>query len=64
MAKRRRELTAEELTCLKVFADANGRQWKSALRLDWMRARAVPQLQALRNSHGPMWLNTFKFPIG
>lgn len=63
MAKHR-ELTDEELTCLKVYAAFHGRQWKAALRQDWRRASAVPQLQALRNSHGTNWLDKFRFPEG
>lgn len=55
-------ITDDQMTCLKVFAAFHGRNWKSALRAAWMNASAVPQLQMLRNSHGPSWLKNFTFP--
>ena len=56
------DITKEELTCLRVYADVNGRKWKAQLRQDWQRDTCVPQLRSLRNSHGPSWLVRFKFP--
>lgn len=56
------EISQEQLNCLKMYADMQGRRWKQSLRNDWAKAAAVPQLQWLRNTHGPSWLAKFKFP--
>lgn len=53
-------LTATELTSLREYAATHGARWKAALREDWMGARAVGPLQALRNTRGPRWLLDFR----
>ena len=54
-----RPLTADALIALCAFAAVHGREWKRALRTAWERGTASPDLQALRNSHGPSWLVGF-----
>lgn len=63
-------LTTEQLQALKQFADANGRNWKSALNTVWMNGAynyavlggADPGcLQQVRNEFGPSWLVRFSF---
>ena len=61
---RRRKPTQEQVEALRSFARANGRLWKQALRDAWMRAGEPGPLQALRNSHGPSWLASFRLPAG
>lgn len=51
-----RPLTNEEHVAVQAYALEHGRNWKAALRDDWMNARTTGILQALRNSHGPSWL--------
>ena len=57
-----RELTADELRAVQAYAAKHGRTWKQQLRYAWMDASEPGYLQALRNSHGPAWLNTFRLP--
>jgi hypothetical protein len=55
-------LTTEQRTALLAYAKENGRLWKSELIWTWERASArvagdvSPELQQLRNTHGPSWL--------
>ena len=56
-------ITPEQLGALLTFARQNGRTWKSALCKAWLYGNCnVPALQALRNTHGPNWLKTFRLP--
>jgi hypothetical protein len=55
-------LTPEQVLAVQQFASAHGRTWKQALRDAWMAASEPGTLQALRNSHGPSWLISFKLP--
>jgi hypothetical protein len=54
------KLTTEQLDAIKEYAAIYGRTWKQSLRDDWMAARCIGAVHALRNSHGPSWLNSFK----
>lgn len=64
--ERLRPLDAIELAELKAFADQEGRRWKDVLNYEyWFRGlpvRGFPSLYGLRNSHGPTWLDRFRFP--
>ena len=51
-----RPLTNEEHAAVQAYALEHDRNWKSALRDDWMNAKTTGILQALHNSHGPSWL--------
>jgi hypothetical protein len=60
--------TPQQLEALTLFAAANGRNWKSALRTLWENGayeRAVlggadsAALQQIRNTFGPTWLTRF-----
>lgn len=58
-----------QLAALQRYAAANGRDWKSKLNADWMRARYPSVdfddgacLQQLRNILGPSWLVKYKLP--
>lgn len=62
--------TGEQIEALRLFAAANGRKWKSALRTVWENGayeRAVlggadpAPLQQVRNTFGPTWLIRFSF---
>jgi hypothetical protein len=53
-------LTCEQEEALKRSAQAHGRTWKHVLRAQWLQASAEPILHALRNSHGPNWLATYR----
>lgn len=59
------KLTDEELIELKSFATQEGRRWKEVLNYEyWFRGLPVPGfplLYGLRNSHGPVWLDDFRF---
>ncbi len=54
-----RPLTSDEHAAVQAYALEHGRNWKAALRDDWMNARTTGILQALRNSHGPGWLERY-----
>lgn len=61
MARRKyRTLTYEEEIELVKFAVAHGRRWRRVLSDQWMTASAPPILHALRNSHGPTWLASYR----
>ena len=57
------DISREQGIALLVYRDANGKQWKSKLSMDWMRA-GYPSvssghgaaLQQIRNTYGPSWL--------
>ncbi len=57
-------LTNAERLAVLAYAREKGRRWKQALREDWMRAdpriggESSPELQQIRNTLGPSWLNT------
>lgn len=64
-------LTADQIASVREFARMKGRRWKEEARLLWQSAdisaaysadwRAVlTDVYALRNSHGPSWLNSFR----
>lgn len=60
-------LTPEQLEALDAFRTRNGRNWKSALRANWERARYpnmtpdhAAALQRVRNTLGPEWLSKFQ----
>lgn len=63
------QLSPEQLSALRTFADANGVQWKSKLNAAWAtgRYRDYPgtalygYLQQVRNVFGPSWLLKFSF---
>ena len=52
-----------DLDRLRRYADQHGRLWKSRLWGEWVNASAEPALHALRNTHGPTWLEQFHLPI-
>jgi len=52
----------EQLAALAAFAARHGRYWKAALRRQWERAGAAPELHRLRNTHGPTWLDNYRLP--
>lgn len=59
------ELSADALAALRCYAAKHGRAWKSKLRDAWMGLPPHDDggfLRALRNTHGPSWLVSFKFP--
>ena len=61
------ELTEQQLTALKRFANSRGRTWKSKLLDCWMAshygfADDSANLQQLRDNLGPSWLMKFKLP--
>ena len=66
----RRELKDYQLAALRTFAQANGRNWKSALNDAWSTGRYrnyngaddEGALQEIRNYFGPSWLVRFSFP--
>jgi hypothetical protein len=55
-------LTQEEIAALEQYAAEHGRTWKAQLRDDWMNARTVGTIHALRNSpdFGPDGLRRFR----
>jgi len=71
-----KQITSEELTALRVYADNAGADWKRDLARDWMRAGhpnagALPFsgridehgwaiLEPMRNTHGTGWLSSFE----
>ena len=65
----RRELKDYQLAALRTFAQANGRNWKSALNDAWSTGRYrnyngaddEGALQEIRNYFGPSWLVRFSF---
>lgn len=61
------ELTAEQLSALRQWADKHGRNWKQSLRDAWMNGmydgfEGSNCLQQIRNTFGPSWLVTFRLP--
>jgi hypothetical protein len=54
-------LTAEQTKALTAFVVRSGRFWKVSLRHAWEAGTVGPELQQLRNTHGPRWLAKFKF---
>lgn len=56
-------LTAEQLSAIRQFARTHGRTWKNELRRHWERASLSGTIHALRNSHGPSWLQSFRLPV-
>ena len=62
-----RPLSPEEERQLSTFAVVKGRAWRVALCHYWYRGEPVPGyplLYGLRNSHGFLWLNLWRVPIG
>lgn len=56
-------LTPEQIDALLEWRDMHGDEnWKHKLTLAWIRASAPAPLHALRNSHGPSWLDSFTLP--
>jgi hypothetical protein len=55
--------TQMQLEALREWRRLFGRTWKASLRAEWESGRiSSPELQALRNTHGPRWLAKFKLP--
>lgn len=54
------DLSDEEQRALLDFAADHGKGWKPVLRDQWIRATASPVLQRLRDTHGPIWLETLR----
>lgn len=60
-------LTDEQLSALRTFAEANGRDWKGKLNAAWSTGRyhdyngtdEYGLLQQVRNTFGPSWLVKF-----
>jgi hypothetical protein len=61
--------STEQIEALKEFAEAHGRNWKSALREAWMTGnyegiepygKTAAYLQQVRNTFGPSWLVRFR----
>jgi hypothetical protein len=58
-------LDPDTLAALRTYAAHRGRTWKAALLRAWEASNAgVPELQRLRNTHGPAWLARFRLPAG
>ena len=61
-----RPLDPDELAQLRAYAAQEGRKWKERLTYEyWMRGEPVPGfplIYGLRNSHGPTWLQNYRFP--
>lgn len=55
-----RDITPEQRRALADYADEHGSGWKRKLMTEWMRGSAPPELHALRNSHGPEWLEAYE----
>ncbi|MEY9785424.1 hypothetical protein ABIA23_006892 [Sinorhizobium fredii] len=58
-------LTAEQLASLRAYAAKHGRTWKSTPNRVWMGGPPYDDggiLRTLRNTHGPSWLVSFRFP--
>lgn len=53
-------LTEAQIEVLNAFKAQNGRNWKSKLSAMWANATASPMLHRLRNTHGPLWLKSYK----
>ena len=49
-------LTPEQLEALALWVAEHEHQWKTKLAVAWVRGTAPPILHALRNTHGPLWL--------
>jgi hypothetical protein len=74
MPRKFRDLTPDELTAVRAFADAHGAGWKNKLNnVYWYNARqwrgpngtdeaTGVALHRLRNELGPRWLASFKLP--
>lgn len=56
-------INTEQLAALQKFARAHGRCWKEQLRKHWDRCSLPGVLHALRNSHGPSWLRSYRLPV-
>lgn len=52
-------LTADQRKAMIAFVISAGRYWKRDLRFAWEAGRVGPELQQLRNTHGPRWLKNF-----
>jgi len=62
-----RPLTPEEEAQLSAFAVVRGAQWRVVLCAYWYRGEPVPGyplIYGLRNSHGFLWLNSWRVPTG
>ncbi len=55
-------LTQQQHDAITRYANAHGRTWKAALREEWMNGCNDPDLQMLRNTHGPSWLVGYRLP--
>lgn len=62
-----KQITSEELTALRVYADNAGSNWKRNLARDWFRGgtETIDEhgwhlIYCLRNSHGSAWLDAFE----
>lgn len=57
--------TPEEFKAVEAYAARHGRAWKSRLREAWMSGGNEEGtggvLRTLRNTHGPRWLEQFRF---
>ena len=56
-------VTTEQRDALLAFAASVGPQWKRALIQLWKTGGAPAQLQALEQSHGPIWLEALDLGI-
>lgn len=57
-------LDPDALAALRLFAALRGRTWKAALARAWeANNTGPPELQRLRNTHGPAWLAGFRLPV-
>jgi hypothetical protein len=56
--------TPEQLAVLKRFQDHFGKNWKQAMRDAWegfiQAGSFQPEVQQLRNTFGPRWLNAYR----
>lgn len=53
-------ITLAQDRALFGYAAIHGRKWKQRLLIAWQYASEPGELQRLRNTHGPKWLDTFK----
>jgi hypothetical protein len=56
-------LTSEQVAALQGFAAYAGRTWKAQILQAWMYQSIPGHIAALRNSHGPSWLKTYRLPV-
>lgn len=61
MTENRQPITTAQLNALAAFQTVHGRNWKRALKAEWLRPGvANPDLQSLSQTHGLAWLDNYR----